>query len=462
VHANAQKDTFEVAYPELLKGLDSIRVINFDNTEIFENKYLGTSNEFIKGLNIVHPSISRPYMCKIEQKWFLTYSGSGLVFEFIDSFRKVKRIDQSNIAGYNYGQFVFVHPSGICIMSMGGYGYWNFNGTLRSFSNDHKSWDCADLTWPKEEIVLKSTNCLLQSDYNDNKGIFLANVCKRCNKSNEFINTNECYLIGPKSSEVAYIGTINDELSDTYYICQSIGGIIAEGNNHFYFIDFSKNEFYILNSDLSKLLYQYTRAKSPIETYYIDKNVLKIFNTQTKQWKTKRLEASDWTKVNALAYQAPMNKNTIMGFSAGISILLISLLAFLKKRKSKNVMVEAAPIIEPIEQIAANPSSNAQSYWYEQLSETERELLRTILNNHNHASLDQINRILGVQDKSSNVQKFHRHKIITDLNNSYSLVYAVKEDLIVRTKSEEDKRIFNYSINEAYLEDLKIGCSPSL
>jgi organic radical activating enzyme len=172
---------------------------------------------------------------------------------------------------------------------MGGYGYWNFNGTLRSFSNDHKSWDCADLTWPKEEIVLKSTNCLLQSDYNDNKGIFLANVCKRCNKSNEFINTNECYLIGPKSSEVAYIGTINDELSDTYYICQSIGGIIAEGNNHFYFIDFSKNEFYILNSDLSKLLYQYTRAKSPMETYYIDKNVLKIFNTQTKQWKTKQI-----------------------------------------------------------------------------------------------------------------------------------------------------------------------------
>jgi hypothetical protein len=157
-----------------------------------------------------------------------------------------------------------------------------------------------------------------------------------------------------------------------------------------------------------------------------------------------------------------MNKNYIMGFSAGISILLISLLAFLKKRKSKHVMVEATPIVEPIENIAANPSSNAQSYWYEQLSETERELLRIILNNHNHASLDQINRILGVQDKSSNVQKFHRHKIITDLNNSYSLVYAVKEDLIVRTKSEEDKRIFNYSINEAYLEDLKIGCSPSL
>lgn len=462
MHANAQKDTFEVAYPELMKGLDSIRVINFDNTEIFENKYLGNSNEFIKGLNIVHPSISRPYMCKIEQKWFLTYSGSGLVFEFIDSFRKVKRIDQSNIAGYNYGQFVFVHPSGICIMSMGGYGYWNFNGTLRSFSNDHKSWDCADLTWPKEEIVLKSTNCLLQSDYNENKGIFLANVCKRCNKSNEFINTNECYLIGPKSSEVAYIGTINDELSDTYYISQSIGGIIAEGNNHFYFIDFSKNEFYILNSDLSNLLYQFTRTKSQKETFYIDKHVLKIFNTQTKQWKTKRLEASDWTKVNGQAYHYPSYQKYYY-----LSILLIFgtacfLYLFKKKKKTKAIIIkEQMPdIAETV--IESSTESKSQTYWFEQLSETERVLLQTIISNENHASLDHINRILGVQDKSVNVQKFHRHKVITDLNNSYSLVFAVKEDLIVRTKSEEDKRIFNYSINEAYLEDIKIGCSPSL
>jgi hypothetical protein len=461
VHANAQKDTFEVAYPELLKGLDSIRVINFDNTEIFENNYLGIDNEFIKGIKKYYPTIGKPFVCNVEHKWFLTYNGSGLVFEFIDSFRKVIRIDHSQIQGFNYSQFVFAHPFRTAILSMGGYGYWNFNGTLRSFSSVDKSWNCAELIWPKEEIIINSPISFLQVDYNYHKGTFLANVSKRSNKSNHSINTNECYVIS-KNAIVEYIGTINDELSDKYYLCQSNGGIIVEGNNELYFVDLAKNEFYTFNPDLTKRLYQAIRGKSQKETFYLDKNVLKIFNTETRQWSNRPLESSDWTKVNALAYQAPMNKNYIMGFSAGISILLISLLAFLKKRKSKNVMVEAAPIIEPIEHIAANPSSNAQSYWYEQLSETERELLRTILNNHNHASLDQINRILGVQDKSSNVQKFHRHKIITDLNNSYSLVYAVKEDLIVRTKSEEDKRIFNYSINEAYLEDLKIGCSPSL
>ena len=464
--ALAQNDTFQFQYPALIKGLDSFDVLNFDNTGIFESNNLDGGNELIKGIKSRYPNSERPFLCAIDHKWFVTYSGTGLVFELFDNYTKARRIDRSQIQGFNYLQFAFTTPYYRTIYAMGGYGYWSFNGTLRYFNGTNKTWEIMNLIWPEEEHVLDTRFAFLQSD---NKGIYLAKVAKRSNKSNEYNTTDNCYFIKYDCDSIQYIGTINATLRSKNYVCQCKNGIIVRELKDLYLLDFSTNAFWKLSSHFFNQHFSvdWFTYLNKNKLFFIDKERFAVFDLMSNKWMLYPIKASDWQKVDAPLVASVHDYKVLVFIVLGMLLLGICALIF-KQRKKRSavhhpavVLGEQAPIV-PEAALPHMPETRGQQYWFNQLTETERDLLHTIIHNNNQASLDQINRILGVQDKNVSVQKFHRHKIINDLNTSYALVHALSEDLIVRTKSEEDKRIFTYSINEAYLDHIKIGCSPSL
>jgi len=60
-------------------------------------------------------------------------------------------------------------------------------------------------------------------------------------------------------------------------------------------------------------------------------------------------------------------------------------------------------------------------------------------------------------DKPVEVQKFHRHKIVASINKSFSSYFRTADELIIRTRSELDKRSYQYQINPDHFSTIKEG-----
>lgn len=63
-------------------------------------------------------------------------------------------------------------------------------------------------------------------------------------------------------------------------------------------------------------------------------------------------------------------------------------------------------------------------------------------------STDEVNRILGVGNKSVDMQKRKRSDVIRAINEKYQLLYPEAQiNLIERAKSDVDARLYEYTIN---------------
>ncbi len=70
-------------------------------------------------------------------KMLIQLDGTGILLAR-DSGNTVKRLDSTFYQGYNFGAFNFVYKD--TIFSLGGYGFWNFNGMLRYYNEKNHSW----------------------------------------------------------------------------------------------------------------------------------------------------------------------------------------------------------------------------------------------------------------------------------------------------------------------------------
>jgi hypothetical protein len=70
---------------------------------------------------------------------------------------------------------------------------------------------------------------------------------------------------------------------------------------------------------------------------------------------------------------------------------------------------------------------------------------------HRYASVSDINYNLGLKDKNAGLQKKVRSDTISRINQKYSYLTMAEEPLIVASRSETDKRFYEYRISiEAY------------
>ncbi len=85
-------------------------------------------------------------------------------------------------------------------------------------------------------------------------------------------------------------------------------------------------------------------------------------------------------------------------------------------------------------------------------SPLEIELVKQILQKSTKGdktgcSSDDINHILGLKKKSLEIQKKARTEAISRINQKYKSQFLTQEDLIVRIRTEEDRRFYRYVVN---------------
>ena len=107
--------------------------------------------------------------------------------------------------------------------------------------------------------------------------------------------------------------------------------------------------------------------------------------------------------------------------------------------------------ISAIESIQTSSDLNSSYPKQNLFSAAESDLLRLIIRNakelNRYTNVDEINRVLGVGNKSLDMQKRKRSDVIKNINDRYALV-TNKDSIILinRIKSEIDGRLYEFYI----------------
>jgi hypothetical protein len=105
-----------------------------------------------------------------------------------------------------------------------------------------------------------------------------------------------------------------------------------------------------------------------------------------------------------------------------------------------------------------NPLEFRSSKIIELLDEREKSLLAFIYSHSSDerlTSIDEINKIIGAAQRSTEIQKRLRSDIITSINDKLSLISDTKKPVISKQRSEFDKRSFEYFIYPDYMDLVK-------
>lgn len=96
--------------------------------------------------------------------------------------------------------------------------------------------------------------------------------------------------------------------------------------------------------------------------------------------------------------------------------------------------------------------------FYSALTVIEKELIQSIYQlqiNKEQISIKTINKIIGVQQKDTITQNKSRSDYFLRINQKFKLATRASELLIVKQREETDKRIYNYNINNVFIEEIK-------
>jgi hypothetical protein len=102
-----------------------------------------------------------------------------------------------------------------------------------------------------------------------------------------------------------------------------------------------------------------------------------------------------------------------------------------------------------------HPTSFRSTRILELLEERERSLLEFLFNHSAEerlTSIDEINKVVGVQHRSVEIQKRMRSDLIGSINQKLNIVTRDKKPVIDKQRSEFDKRSFEYFIHPAHME----------
>jgi hypothetical protein len=96
--------------------------------------------------------------------------------------------------------------------------------------------------------------------------------------------------------------------------------------------------------------------------------------------------------------------------------------------------------------------------FYSALTAIEKELIQSMYQlqiNNEQISIKAINKIIGVQQKDTITQNKSRSDYFLRINQKFNLATRASEALIVKERKATDKRLYNYSINASFIEEIK-------
>jgi len=402
------------------------------------------------------------YMVNNGQLYF-QITGTGKLFK-IDSTLGAIRLDNTCFEGYNFGAYSFVRNDKF--YNLGGWGFWQFNSGLRYFDTTSKEWFRQPIS--KEVRMALHMNAVVYPDkINDliyvvyqsypNSYYKLQNEIQNDTVYMQCLNlkTNDWWqepkIVNDKIFQESVFGTSSMILTGL--------GILTESYNHLYLINPTTQKLYEIENEIGGTIMNYVASKNGL--YFYNDEKLHIYNPGLDSLVSITLSMSKFSEVakplykkNTPSFTSKIKLNQLLYFIALLLLFTISIVLFFKNkslRKMQQTIVGSGFHKKSIE-------VNKQLEFSDNLTETEKSVLDILIECSKQSiptSIDQINRALGVKNKEVTIQNKLRSDTLQMINKKFMVFASTSDTLVEREKTALDKRVYQYKINERYLNKIK-------
>lgn len=367
------------------------------------------------------------------------------------------RIDSTKFFGFNKGSQKFISQD--TIFSFGGYGFWHFNGSL-SYFTAKKEWEMLPLNMeiPYYEVYDRISS-ISQYDFDNGVFYFSAITVGQQTVVNAPVN-DSFYAFNFHKRQVQSIGKIVFSRPEFIRFCenrkvQTPLGLLMDcpfDDNKDYLFNIKDNQIFTSDNRIMQQLISSSNYASNNLLFY-QNGYLYSTTFPFDKLDSLKFDFSKFKLLNRKIYET-YNVPSTSNFSSliskhGLTILLPLLfilsivLVFFVKRKNKEVKVQKIQDNVQIDEL---------------LSPLENQLLKqfiSIIDKNQRCSTDELNNMLGVGLKTTEIKKKARTDFITKVNYKLKQHFSMSEDVIIRTRSEDDKRSYLYSVSPTLILKIK-------
>jgi hypothetical protein len=402
------------------------------------------------------------YMVNNGQLYF-QITGTGKLFK-VDSTLGAIRLDNTCYEGYNFGAYSYIRNNKF--FNLGGWGFWQFNSGLRYFDTTSKEWFREPIS--KEVQMALHMNAVVYPDLNHDRIYVMYQAYP-----------NSYYkLPTEQKNDTVYLQCLNLETNDWWNEPKIINdkifqetvintnvlilpglGILTESYNHMYLIDPVKEKLFEIESETGGTIQNYIVNKNGL--YFYNEGKLNLYNQQLDSLVTMPLSTAKFLEVDRpllkkinVSNWKTYNPQTIALLVALLVLCLLSIVLFVKNKK----------LVKFHQNTSGNGfhkksiEVNKQVEFSDNLTETEKSVLDILYEYSKQGeptSIDQINRALGVKNKEVTIQNKLRSDTLQMINKKFMVFASTSDSLVEREKTALDKRVYQYKLNERYLNKIK-------
>lgn len=386
---------------------------------------------------------------------YIVPDGTGRVYrvDYKNSLQ-IERIDSTIYFGFTFGSQIFFYKD--TLYSFGGYGYWHTNGQLRVFVPQKKEWEIEPISEEVSFSKSSSTPLLWLDEKDGNLWVSKSNRRKEGIKNGkEFRNSSDSiFVLSLKSKDFIKVGILKAEISElirsssTKYLGGSPWGqlIYSSEQGTVYLLDFKKNQQLTLDEGKAKEMIRIIPASGLL--HFRDSTMI---IQSSNNWLTGNFQHADSVKLSRSDFlfknqvyedvQVPVLSdaksfytNAVLGFFVGCLLTGLVFHFGIRPRQTNKRISEILSI---------------------EFDEREKEVIRSVSINSTKGigtTVEQINQILGVSNKTIEIQKKQRSDLFISINEKWNRVN--KEVLIDKRRVDHDKRSFEYLISPSQLDKI--------
>jgi len=412
-------------------------------------------------------SISGYNLIKDASGLYILPQGTGRIYKMDTSQGRYRwqRIDSTFFTGYNFASIAFGLDS--VFYSFGGNGFWNTNGTLRHYNFFSKQWDATLLSeniyWHKAAdgfflLDTASKTLLIKAISTPSSEVLKSSKAEKLKEG--------LYRLNIKTGDWIKMGKMRDTI---HYILATLPwGLLVD---NYGVMDLTQNRYFKLSNKIctkiTAILSSNRYVYPAIASFAID-SVLYTGN-QFHPYDSVVISRADLIDTGIPIY-TPLKPPALLDSIEAESFLVVALgflSSFLGLLLYKAKKVQPIPAVESLS--APNDSSKAvavpetekhpisfrSTRILELLGERERSLLEFFFKHsadERLTSIDEINKVIGVQNRSVAIQKRMRSDLIGSINQKLYIITRDKKPVVDKQRSEFDKRSFEYFIHPSHME----------
>jgi len=402
-------------------------------------------------------------------KLVVQIDGSGYLYEY-NSDQQLKRIDSTCYEGYNFGAFPFVYKD--TLFSLGGYGFWQFNGMLRYFNDKTGEWEVVETN---KAIPLMIQ--LYSKPYYDiaNQKIYLIYKKPRNPSADDSYKIDktlyvQCFDI-PSKKWWNEDRIFNEKINSEIFSYLSPGafhtkyGLIHGSENDVFLYDFANNKVNIVVTEKAAQIFGRGTTKTD-NIFYSKDSSLFFFDLKSGLIDSVSFGSHDFVDTGIPLFNSINKSEKLITNPYPIAIILLTVLSVLifvillirnKRLKQRVEFLMSSHLVNGKKGNGEITVANPESF-RENLTEVEKGLLDILVANSlvdTMTTVSQVNQVLGISNKALKIQNNIRAATILLINKKFMIYSGSADELIEKQRTDFDKRFFEYSIQRKYLNKVK-------